>query len=170
MASWFLVGWTFPLAANSSFRWPRQRAGLSPDRKRRTVAQLSTFSMRPRRREAVSHLAFQIGCRTLTTCSVVMLSTGRSPRTGNAYCSSVVAHGRRCSEFVPSASWSFMYSVEHCLNVSDDLPPALDIAHELRREISRRADDHVVAQCLDALLHLRRGEDANALVVQFIHD
>jgi hypothetical protein len=68
-ARWCSTFWIFPGAGSSLSRWPFQRAGLSPVRYLRTVAQLSTLSMRPRRRVAVSVLVFQMGSRTFKTWS-----------------------------------------------------------------------------------------------------
>jgi hypothetical protein len=44
------------------------------------LAASKTFSMRPRRREAVSPFSVQIGLRTASTSSVAMLSTGLARR------------------------------------------------------------------------------------------
>jgi hypothetical protein len=53
-------------AVSSLSRWPRQRAGFSPWRHLRTVAQSSTVSMRPRSPLAVSGFSDQIGSITMT--------------------------------------------------------------------------------------------------------
>lgn len=63
---------------------PFHAAGFSPVRNFIAVAQPSTFSMRPRRRLAVSGFVDQIGFRILSTSSTTIWSTGLLPMTGPA--------------------------------------------------------------------------------------
>lgn len=62
----------------------RQRAGFSPWRYLLTVARSRIFSMRPRRRVAVSVLVSRIGPGTLTTKAVSISATGSVPMIGLA--------------------------------------------------------------------------------------
>ena len=64
--------------------WPFQRAGLGPSRYSATMAQSSTFSMRLRRRVAVSAFAHQMGSRISSTCAVLTSWTGSAPIMGSA--------------------------------------------------------------------------------------
>ena len=61
---------SFDGRGNKWSRWPRQRAGFSPVRCPRAVAQSRTASMRARTRVAVSGLAVHIGSSTLSTIPV----------------------------------------------------------------------------------------------------
>ena len=75
---------TLERAGSSASRWPFQRAGLSPVRYRCTVAQSSTASKRPRRREAVSALVCHTGSSTRMMCAVSISATSILPMMGAA--------------------------------------------------------------------------------------
>ena len=72
--------------------------GFSPDLTPRALAASNIFSMRPRRREAVSPFVVQSGLRTASTSSVLTLSTGKG-RSGAAYSFSVMRHWAPCFAF-----------------------------------------------------------------------
>ena len=64
-------------------RWPRHRAGFSPERSPLAFAASSTRSIRPRTRDAVSSFVCQMGASTSSTSSVLIASSGLS-RSGAA--------------------------------------------------------------------------------------
>ena len=105
-------------AGNNESRCPFHRAGLSPLRRRRALAQLRMDSMRPRKREAVSGLLFQIGWSTRTTCSVSTRATFILPITGSAYIASVLTHCSACLAFFQPARCDSMYWAAHQANVT----------------------------------------------------
>src|SRR5882672_5395340 len=72
-----------------------------------------------------------------------------------------VIPGRRCR----AAS-----SVHRHVGPLDHIAPADDVVLHLRTELAGRARDHVIAQRLDALLHVGRGQNGDDLVVQLAHD
>jgi NAD(P)-dependent dehydrogenase (short-subunit alcohol dehydrogenase family) len=61
-----------------------ERAGLSPVRSPSALAAVRIISRRPRTREAVSGLLFQIGVRTLITAAVSISAMGVWPISGKA--------------------------------------------------------------------------------------
>ena len=83
-AGWCSTGAILFGSASRFSKCPRHRAGLSPTRYLLTVAQSRMFSIRPRRRTAVSVFVCQIGLRTLTTRGVSTSATGNAPTTGPA--------------------------------------------------------------------------------------
>ncbi len=83
------AGWLPPRAilaglGSASERLPFQRAGLSPVLCPATVAQDRTFSILPRRRDAVSVLSRHIGSSVRNTSCTVMSATSLLPSTGVA--------------------------------------------------------------------------------------
>lgn len=74
--------------------------------------------MRPRKREAVSGLLFQIGSSTRTTCSVSTRATSILPITGSAYMASVLTHCSACLAFFHPARCDSMYCAAHQANVT----------------------------------------------------
>ena len=63
---------------------PGPSGWIVPDRYPATVAHASTRSIRPRTRDAVSGVAYQIGSRTFRTSPVSIAETGRSLMTAVA--------------------------------------------------------------------------------------